>query len=83
LRAGADCAFVIGVSDRDTIAALAEQIEGPLNVLATRTSPSVAELAGLGVRRISLGSGLHRTSLAAVEAGVAELLEHGTYGFLP
>jgi 2-methylisocitrate lyase-like PEP mutase family enzyme len=83
LRAGADCAFVIGVSDRDTIAALAARIEGPLNVLATRTSPTVPELATLGVRRISLGSGLHRTSLAAAEAGVAELFEHGTYGFLP
>lgn len=83
LRAGADCAFVIGVSDHDTIAALAAGIDGPLNVLATRETPPVDELVRLGVRRISLGSGLHRTSLAATEAGAAELLERGTYGFLP
>ena len=55
---------------------------GPLNILATPASPPVEELARLGVRRISLGSGLHRTSLAATEAGAAELFERGTYGFL-
>jgi 2-methylisocitrate lyase-like PEP mutase family enzyme len=82
LRAGADCAFVIGLSDRDTIAALAARVEGPLNVLATRESPPVDELARMGVRRISLGSGLHRASLAAAAVGVEELLERGTYGFL-
>jgi 2-methylisocitrate lyase-like PEP mutase family enzyme len=82
LGAGADCAFAIGLADGPTIGRLAAAIEGPLNVLATAASPPVAELAQLGVRRISLGSGLHRASLAAAEAGAAELFEHGTYGFL-
>ena len=82
LAAGADCAFAIGLVDRPTIGRLAGAIEGPLNVLATAASPPVAELARLGVRRISLGSGLHRTSLAAAETGAPELFEHGTYGFL-
>jgi 2-methylisocitrate lyase-like PEP mutase family enzyme len=83
LRAGADCAFVISVSDRDTIVRLARELDGPLNVLADRASPPVAELARLGVRRISLGSGLHRTSLAAGRAAAEELYGRGTYGFLP
>lgn len=83
LRAGADCAFVIGVSDRDTIARLAREIDGPLNVLAGPGSPPVAELARLGVRRVSLGSGLHRASLAAARAAAEELLASGTYGSLP
>jgi len=82
LRAGADCAFVIGLSDHGAIERLAREIEGPLNVLATKGSPPVAELARLGVRRISLGSGLHRASLATAEAGAAELFDRGTYGFL-
>ena len=83
LRAGADCAFAIGVEKGETIVRLAAEIEGPLNVLAGPTSPPVAELARMGVRRISLGSGLHRTSLAATEAAAAELYGGGTYGFLP
>jgi 2-methylisocitrate lyase-like PEP mutase family enzyme len=83
LAAGADCAFVIGVEDGETIARLAAAIEGPLNVLAGPSSPPVAELAALGVRRVSLGSGLHRTSLAATRAAAEELLTSGTYGFLP
>jgi 2-methylisocitrate lyase-like PEP mutase family enzyme len=82
LAAGADCAFAIGLVDGPTIGRLARAIEGPLNVLATAGSPDVAELARLGVRRISLGSGLHRASLTAAEAGAAELFERGTYGFL-
>jgi 2-methylisocitrate lyase-like PEP mutase family enzyme len=82
LAAGADCAFAIGVADGLTIGRLAGAVAGPLNVLATTASPAVEELARLGVRRISLGSGLHRASLDAVEAGAAELFEHGTYGFL-
>ena len=83
LDAGADCAFAIGVVDRETIAELVRRVRGPLNVLATRASPTVGELGALGVRRISLGSGLHRAALAAVSAAAAELLEHGTYDFLP
>lgn len=83
LAAGADCAFVIGVEDGETIARLAGQISGPLNVLAGAGSPPVAELAAMGVRRISLGSGLHRASLAATRAAAEELLTSGTYGFLP
>lgn len=82
LAAGADCVFAIGLVDGPTIGRLVQAVAGPLNVLATAGSPPVAELARLGVRRISLGSGLHRTSLAAAKAGAAELFEQGTYGFL-
>ena len=83
LDAGADCAFAIGLVDREGIAELVRRVRGPLNVLATRATPTVDELAALGVRRISLGSGLHRTALAAAAAAAAELFEQGTYDFLP
>lgn len=82
LAAGADCVFAIGLRDAATIGRVASALDGPLNVLATAASPPVAELVHLGVRRISLGSGLHRAALAAAEAGAAELFERGTYGFL-
>jgi 2-methylisocitrate lyase-like PEP mutase family enzyme len=77
LAAGADCAFVIGVADRETIARLAREVAGPLNVLVEPGSPRVAELAELGVRRISVGSRLHRASLAFVERAARGLLEGG------
>ena len=79
--AGADCAFVIGVTDAATIARLVKALHGPLNVLAREETPSVAELARLGVRRVSVGSGLFRAGLAAAEAGARELLERGTFSF--
>lgn len=81
LAAGADCAFVIGVADRDTIARLVDGVAGPLNVLATAETPPVAGLARLGVRRVSVGTRLFREALGAAEAAARELLERGTYSF--
>ena len=60
-RAGADCLFVPGVTDGETIGCLVKATEGPLNVLAGPGSPAVAELERLGVARFSLGSGPFRT----------------------
>ena len=48
--------------DRDTIARLVREVRGPLNVLLGPASPPVAELARLGVRRVSLGSALARAA---------------------
>jgi 2-methylisocitrate lyase-like PEP mutase family enzyme len=81
LEAGADCAFVIWVEDAETIGRLAAAIHGPLNVLARRGTPPVAELERLGVARVSVGSGLAHAALAAAKEGARELLDHGTYGF--
>jgi 2-methylisocitrate lyase-like PEP mutase family enzyme len=77
--AGADCLFVPGVADRDTIGRLVRAIEGPLNVLATKGTPPVAELAALGVRRVSQGSGPARAALATTRRVARELKDHGTY----
>src|SRR5215469_5563298 len=41
---GADCVFVPGVVDTETITALAKAIEGPLNIMATPGAPSVSRL---------------------------------------
>ncbi|MFB7210451.1 isocitrate lyase/phosphoenolpyruvate mutase family protein [Streptomyces sp. NPDC056255] len=64
-QAGADGVFAPGLSDPDRIAALTATLTVPLNILYTPTGPSFAELAALGVRRISLGSLLYRNALAA------------------
>ncbi|HEX7965255.1 MAG TPA: isocitrate lyase/phosphoenolpyruvate mutase family protein [Gammaproteobacteria bacterium] len=80
LSAGADCVFVPGVIDRETIAALVSGIRGPLNIMAMPGAPSVAELGELGVARVSVGPLFTQAAFAAVRRGVRELLEQGTYG---
>ena len=79
LAAGADCVFVPGVRDRETIAALVKGIGGPLNVLAVEGMPPVAELEAIGVARVSVGSGPMRASLAVVRDVARELKTRGTY----
>jgi len=78
-RAGADCLFVPGANEPATLARLVGAISGPLNVLATAGTPSVAELTALGVRRVSQGSGPARAALATTRGVARELKTHGTY----
>ena len=78
--AGSDCLFVPGVTDEETIAALADGIDGPLNVLGGPGAPSIATLGGCGVARVSVGSGPMRATLGRLGEMAAELRDSGTYG---
>ena len=78
--AGADCVFAPGVSDRGLIEKLVKAVAAPLNVLATPGAPPIPELEKLGVRRVSIGSGVMRSTLGLVRRIGKELLEQGTYG---
>ncbi len=78
-EAGADCLFAPGVRDAVTIAALAREVRGPLNILATVGTPSVAELHRLGVARVSVGSGPARAALGLVRRIAEELRDKGSY----
>ena len=80
--AGADCIFVPGVIDRETIAALVSGVGGPLNIMAMPGAPSTAELGQLGVARVSVGPTLTQAAFATVSRVTHELLEQGTYGKL-
>lgn len=80
--AGADGVFVPGVRDVETIRALVESIDGPVNVMAGPGSPTVAELARIGVARISLGSAVAQAAYAVVRQATAELRTTGTYDSL-
>lgn len=82
LRAGADSIFVPAVTDADTIGRLVAAIDGPLNVLGAPATPPVAELERLGVRRLSVGSGPHRATLAQTARMASALLDDGSLGFL-
>lgn len=67
LDAGADCVFVPGVRDAETIGRLVERIgERKVSVLAGPDSPPLEVLRELGVARVSYGPGPHRVALAAL-----------------
>jgi 2-methylisocitrate lyase-like PEP mutase family enzyme len=78
-EAGADCLFVPGVEDAETIGALVQQIRGPLNVMIRPGTPSAPELAQLGVARVSTASGPFRATMALTRRMAEELLGAGTY----
>lgn len=77
--AGADCLFVPGVIDAETIKALVRAIDGPINIMAKPGAPSIQQLGQLGVARVSLGPYLALAALATTQQAARELLEHGTY----
>jgi len=79
---GADCVFVPGLRDLQTIGRMVKELGCPVNVLAVPGAPSVAELAAVGVKRISLGSGPMRAALGLVRRMASELREQGTYSAL-
>ena len=78
--AGADGIFVPGAVEPGTVKELADGIDAPLNVLVGPGAPPVAELAALGVARVSAGSGIALAAYAVVRRAARELLDTGTYG---
>ena len=75
LDAGADCVFVPGCVDREAIGALVAGLgRGRVSLLALPGLPAPAELADLGVARLSHGPGPHRHTLAALAELAAGLL---------
>lgn len=79
LQAGADCVFVPGIGDSNTIASLVQEINGPINILANLGVPTTHELHRLGVKRISTGSGPMRATLTLIRQIANELLIEGAY----
>jgi 2-methylisocitrate lyase-like PEP mutase family enzyme len=79
--AGADCIFVPGPTGRDTIARLAADIDAPLNVMGGAKSPGTKVLAGIGVRRVTVGAIMARATYDTLEKAAAELHDDGTFTF--
>jgi 2-methylisocitrate lyase-like PEP mutase family enzyme len=82
-EAGADCLFVPGVNDLESIATLVREIDGPLNVVMGlgATTLTVAALRAAGVTRMSLGGSIARAALGCIRNAARELHDHGTLGF--
>jgi 2-methylisocitrate lyase-like PEP mutase family enzyme len=77
-EAGADCLFAPGIRDKADIASMVRAVAPKaVNVVAVRPGLDIAELAELGVRRISLGGSLARVALGAMLAA-AERIKAGS-----
>ena len=77
--AGADCLYAPGVVKKEDIAAMVRAVAPkPVNVLMMRPGLTLSELAGLGVRRISVGGALARVALGALIAA-AEQMRAGSF----
>ena len=79
IDAGADCVFVPGVTDEDTIRRFVEELRFPLNILAMAGAPTIRRLQELGVARVSLGSGVARATLGLTRRIAQELKTSGSY----
>jgi 2-methylisocitrate lyase-like PEP mutase family enzyme len=79
--AGADVLYAPGMQDVDDLRRLVDAVDRPVNVLALPGTAPVADLAAIGVKRISIGSGFSAVANGALVQAGQELLEQGTYNF--
>lgn len=83
LDAGADCAFIIGVTDADLIENLTNATNGPINVHANSADmPPINTLEQRGVARISVGGGPMHATLGIIREIANELQTSGTFTYL-
>lgn len=82
-EAGADCLFVPGVSDLESVSRLVREIDGPINVVMglSGSEVSVAQLEEAGVRRISIGGSLARSMYFHIRRAADEMLQKGTFSY--
>src|SRR5213082_3844224 len=84
-EAGADCLYAPGVSDPNEIAQIVKTVAPkPVNVLVSGFNHqlSLSQLADLGVRRISVGSGLALAAWGTFLRAAKEIKAHGTFNLL-
>ena len=84
-EAGADCLYAPGLTEPEEIAAVVRAVAPkPVNVLVSGFNYhlSLAQLAGLGVRRISVGSGLALAAWGAFIRGAREIATEGSFKIL-
>ena len=82
-EAGADVLFAPGIAKPEDIAAVVRAVDRPVNFMAGAPGLglTVAELAALGVARVSLGASLARAAYGALVRDAREVREKGTFGY--
>ena len=82
-EAGADVLYAPGLTNPEEIAALISSVDRPVNVLVGIPGAplKLADLSAIGVRRVSLGSGLARAAFGSLLRAAREMRESGTFAF--
>jgi 2-methylisocitrate lyase-like PEP mutase family enzyme len=80
-QAGADVLYAPALDRPEDLRELLASVDLPVNVLARAGAPSVAELAALGVKRVSVGGAFAMAAYGAAVEAANELLNDGTYGY--
>jgi 2-methylisocitrate lyase-like PEP mutase family enzyme len=75
LEAGVDCVFPITLWEPDALRRFTSEVRRPVNVVRLPQAPSLAELAALGVARVSWGILLHGDAMARFQDQLASLRE--------
>jgi 2-methylisocitrate lyase-like PEP mutase family enzyme len=79
-EAGADCLYAPGIRTREQISAVVKAVAPkPVNVLVGGDFTTVAQLAELGVRRISVGGALARAAWTGFLQAADEIATKGTF----
>ena len=82
-EAGANVLYAPGLTRTDDIATLVSAVDRPVNVLMGLQGVKItlAELSDIGVKRVSVGSGLARAALGAFLRAAREMREQGTFTY--
>ena len=82
-EAGADVLYAPGLQSEEEISAVVGAVDRPVNVVMglQGVQLSLATLAELGVKRVSVGSALTRAALGAFLRAAREMRDHGTFAF--
>jgi 2-methylisocitrate lyase-like PEP mutase family enzyme len=80
-QAGADCLYAPGISTREQISAVVKAVAPkPVNLLmGTPSELTVADIAGLGVRRISVGGSLARAAWGGFMRAAKKIMDEGSF----
>jgi 2-methylisocitrate lyase-like PEP mutase family enzyme len=80
-EAGADVLYAPALDRPEDLRELLAAVDLPVNVLARQGTPPAAELAEMGVKRISVGGGFAFAAYGAALQAASELMSDGTYSF--
>ncbi|MCW6509944.1 isocitrate lyase/PEP mutase family protein [Lichenifustis flavocetrariae] len=76
-QAGADCLYAPGLTTLADLTKVVEAVDKPVNANLTATGLSVADMAAIGIRRVSVGAALAKATYAAFDSYADLLAQEG------
>lgn len=79
-KAGAQCLYAPGPQDPDVLRRLVNETTAPVNALIPFGSTlTIDDARAIGIRRVSVGGSLYRSTMAAYASLVEQILNEGTF----